>query len=1405
MERLVGVEASYSVGVHLLPPSVVLENVVVRASDGGSPALRARRIAVTPRLFSLLAGRLDAGDVEIEAPRARVVVRDGKLMNVRYRLPASKGPSRPLKDAPFASLSLTDAAVSLDLDGTRIDAGPVDLDVFAEPGLAFEVALRVGESRVARLRTARGESVTDDDVLCEVDARVRVEKRQVRVRRLSLVGVADADPKAGTWGRCALGEADPGRVSVKLSEVRATLDGGKPVQIDGQITARAPLAIAGRFAKGPFRGWVSVAADVRWDTQQGLPEVHGKISGAGIEMAEYRFVKDFDGDVEIVGDEVRVGTLHATYGHAAVVAEGFTMRPTAAGVPMRVRKVDAHGLRFPDLMESNDITNDTIVQWNLDRVAITDFGGTIDPLKLDGDVYSETTGFEVFDRAYHSPARRHMIGVKEATVRCRFGVRPDSVQFMASRATFGSSEVLASVSVGFHNDIWLSVAKGSKLDLADASPLVDIPMDGSAELDVTMAGKADQAVLTGDLRVEDLVFAGFPIGNIESARVRFKPLVLDLFDVRGVKGSSRFTVPGARLDFDSDATLLVDAQVKSDRLDLHDFFAMWHFDQDPRFDGLSGRGVADARIQYDMGGKRDKCGTGYLRVDGRLGMTAADLFGESYDSAEARFDYRWMDRDASYLGMQLDVPSITLKKGTGTILGNVKLTDGANVRAHLVASGVPLSKITALGDLGRGIDGQANAVVEASGTLDAMVADVEARVGPLRLGRATLPGSQVRIHLDPVVRPPRTIGKTHCGRPMTAPFDPAGYAADHPDGEFHAAGQLFGGEVEFTDLRVTRQREKTVRGNVMLKNLDLGALAELSPVVALADHRLDGRFTGAIAIEDLPLEHAGLAAVTLEAKDLRVGRGGFRVELARPARLAVARGRLEATGVTIATTVPTGERALFDLAGGVDGLGRQPKVDLTLALRPTDLSGFARLVPQADRVAGTLAGQVRVTGVWPRLAESGRFTLDHGELALRGTPLTLTDMNVAVGIDPDGIQILNAKAALGGGTVEIRGGAPLRGLELGPLRAAITARNVTVPALDGVRAAVDADLQLAWQPESSDEDARALPKLTGDVTLRSFRYTRKVTMAADIDTLTKRGHRTRFESYDPSGDLLELEVRIRAARPLEIDNDLVEGKLDVAEPGLVLSGTNQRFGMRGELDVVKGGRIRLRRNEFEITQGLVRFDDDERIAPRVDVTAVTDYHRYDDALASSSSGSGSGASAGSGSGAAASATSGGRWRITMHAYGDPETLRVDLSSEPALSKDDIFLLLTLGLTRAELDRAQSATAGGSVALEALGRLTGADEAVTDTIPVIDEFKLGSAYSSRTGRTEPTVTIGKRLAQRIRAYVTSGLTESREVRSNLEWRLSPRVSVEGSYDNVNDISSSALGNLGADVRWRLEFQ
>jgi translocation and assembly module TamB len=401
---------------------------------------------------------------------------------------------------------------------------------------------------------------------------------------------------------------------------------------------------------------------------------------------------------------------------------------------------------------------------------------------------------------------------------------------------------------------------------------------------------------------------------------------------------------------------------------------------------------------------------------------------------------------------------------------------------------------------------------------------------------------------------------------------------------------------------------------------------------------------------------------------------------------------------------------------------------------------------------------------------------------------------------------VRGNAHLGSGSLAIRGGAPLHGFELGAASVSITGRNLTMPSTGGIHAVADADLLATFQSAQGGASERTLPRLAGNVTLKSFEYKRPVMMTADISSLAQRGKRTEFEAYDPNDDALDLDIRILSERPLKLQNNLIEAELLLDEQGLELSGTNARYGLRGDVSLKPGGRIKLRRSEFEIKEGHIRFDDVTRIAPTVDVTAVTEYRRYNTSSTAAPNGtSASGAAASAGSASSAAAARGRRFRITMRAHGDADKLKIDLTSDPALAQDDIFLLITIGLTRAELDQAQSASVGESVALEALGTLTGADKAVTDAVPIIDELRFGSAYSSRTGRTEPTITIGKRLAERIRANVTSGVAESREIRSNVEWQLSPRVSVEGSYDNVNDISSSSLGNLGADVRWRMEFE
>ena len=63
-----------------------------------------------------------------------------------------------------------------------------------------------------------------------------------------------------------------------------------------------------------------------------------------------------------------------------------------------------------------------------------------------------------------------------------------------------------------------------------------------------------------------------------------------------------------------------------------------------------------------------------------------------------------------------------------------------------------------------------------------------------------------------------------------------------------------------------------------------------------------------------------------------------------------------------------------------------------------------------------------------------------------------------------------------------------------------------------------------------------------------------------------------------------------------------------------------------------------------VRNGTVTFDNPTRIAPRLDVTATTEYRRY----AASSPGS-TAASAPADVAAGTTGASGGRWRITMHA------------------------------------------------------------------------------------------------------------------------------------------------------------
>ena len=501
-----------------------------------------------------------------------------------------------------------------------------------------------------------------------------------------------------------------------------------------------------------------------------------------------------------------------------------------------------------------------------------------------------------------------------------------------------------------------------------------------------------------------------------------------------------------------------------------------------------------------------------------------------------------------------------------------------------------------------------------------------------------------------------------------------------------------------------------------------------------------------------------------------------------------------------------GFRGGFVLTGGVTKLTRDPTLALEARLEPVDLAILQRIVPKVERASGKVEGSLHVGGRAAAPAISGELHARGDEIAVHGLPSAITDVKLDLRASASELSATGS-GKFAGGTVNVDGSVPLRGFEIGALESRVVARGVHLSPADGINASFDADLVVQYDRKAPAHDGPPLPRVSGEVTIGSFDYTRPISLTTDLSALGTRAKRTEVDAYDPALDFVSFDVRLTSKSPLTIKNNLVEVQLSIDSSALEVTGTNQRIGLRGALKAVQGGRFHFQSSDFDVRQGVIKFDDPTRIAPNVDVTAITEYRRYTDTSAGAAAGASAGAGgAGGPSGASVGSTRGGSvWRITMHAYGDADNLHVDLTSEPSLSQEDIVLLLAVGMTRAELDQLQASSIGASIALNYLGAATGAAGALKQALPIIDDFRFGSAYSTKTGKTEPQLTVGKRLTNNIRASVTAGLSEDRELRSNIEWRLNNRLSVQGSYDNINDVSSSTLGNLGVDLRWRLEFE
>ena len=1441
LEEQLGLDARYDLELRPWPLSLTMSNVVIASSDGGSPFLEARSIVARPRIFSLLAGKPDLGDLDMEDAVVRAVIEDGELQNLAYRLPETESSGEPA-DLPLSAVSLTNATVDVTVDDLRLRSAAIDVDISVGrphadqkpilPAGVLEISVRAGLTLIDRLHPSPagdGLEMLDEDVICGLDLRARLAD-DVVVRRFEIRGAADADPAPGTRPSCELSEDDWRRVAVSVegSQVRF-LPGGALEGIDGRIAARIPVGLAHRFVDvAPVTGWVELDLErAHYDPKNRLPDLEGELRAADLGIDTKVIGRRVEGSLRIEDDRLEVSDLKVDWAGGVAHLPRVELEPFAEGMPLMAHDVRIEGVTMEDLLDDLAAHPRAHVGWLLELSTLSHFGGTLMPLDLSGPIEVRTRDFGIWDEPTTSKTKQRLMGVSAGSVSGTFQVTPEAVVLNNMTLVTARSRVRTTVSLGYGEQLGLVVYEGSKVDLRDVSPLIDIDMAGVAEVTAEGQGEFSEPTIQGEVSIDDFVFGGFGIGDVTTAKVGFAPLELMVTEARVAKGKSDVDVPQMRIAFDDgDAAVVVQGTIDTRRggMVLTDFFRMMNLlpdrervdgsppTMDPTWENLGGHARGIAQFDYVLGGRRDRCDSGRLAVNAHLDMSAVSLYGVAFDEGEVDFDWRWDDMDAGAEGLTLDLHSAVLRKGSGTVMAKATVRDGAAIHADVIGTSIPIDEFRQFqsafgksekdGDAVRRIRPEANVsfVGAVNGTLSRIEGKVDVEVSPMRIGPDLLPPSSFTLAIVPDRDERKPLRVTRCGNAVYPPFDPRVWSADASNGVFSLSGQLFSGQVRFADVQITQQRASMVSGKLQLDRLDLGALANLIPDVAFSAAPPKGSLTAEVHIDEIPMNEPGLSEIRLFVKEAVVERRRGRVTIGTVREPILLSGdALRVPTLPLDLELGSGLKARLMGGGTVENLSRDPVLSLGAQLAPVDLGKLGVDIPSVQRASGVVKASLALDGPIASPQLSGRLELDDGMLRVDGLPVGFDDIDLDLRIDEGEVAIRRATARIGNtGRVSVSGRIPLRGMEIATADATLIATDVNIPVADGVKLTADARLHATYVP-SRDGSHRTLPNITGRVTLKQFSYTRPISFRLDLDALTGGG-RTQVESYNPDDDTISFDVAIVSPRPVTISNNLLDMRLDLGTAGVRLSGTDQRFGAQGQLRLVPGSKLYLQGHDFVVRNGTVTFDNPTRIAPRLDVTATTEYRRY----AASSPGS-TAASASADVAAGTTGASGGRWRITMHAYGDTDAPEVRFTSDPPLSQEDIVLLLQVGMTRAELDRNLSGALAQTVGLEALNAVTGLDQAFRRTVPIIDEFRMGTQYSSRTGRPEPSVTLGKRITDDVRASVTTGLSENREVQSNVEWRLKGGVSVQGSYDNVNDVANAGIGNIGAGLRWRLEFE
>lgn len=1349
-----GLRASLGrVHVELVPLSLVASDIALDDPIYGRTA-DAEELRVVPSIGSLLHGRVEIASIELERANVNLIVREDGVRNLP-RIESNGDGGAPT--LPFRRLVIRDSNVTVDADPwAHGELRGVNAEVRGETGHVIAVDADIEHGNIER--AASHHELTRFHARVEVapDA-LHVMEANIAIGALALDGEDVYVPLPPPQDIDGLGRV--------RGHVRVGYDLGTLAALELPITL--PRMVG------------HVLVDATLSGQEGAPHAVGSIELEGARIEQFgigdRARLPFTADRDRLAIEGAVVDVQGGGGRVLIDA---SLGLTGDFPVVAIARPD--DLSFAHLMDQFEVSSNSIVEWIFDGELRLE-GSLADPehIDLSGPVELNTRDFVVSKDAYHARPIRPVIAIPRGHFAGRWSIRPDGVRFSNLVADLPRSRIFGDVLLGFHNQ--LRVDARAEANLLDISPLDGFAMAGIGPATCRIEGSFQDPHVTGHMRLAGFEFDSFRLGDVETdADLDRDGMGVTFPRFVAVKRDSHYVGENVYLDFRNNR-FAMRGGIQFERMTLADFYHVFHFETDERFAPFQGVLTGHATIEYTNGYPGDSR-SGTLRTSLDLGIQTATLNGYTFENGVFRGSWNWYDWSESYRGGVLTMDQVELRKGDGVLTLSGSMERGGVLQITANADRLELRDLEGVGDRFGALDGIAGVSAQIHGTAERMLVDADIGIHDVIAAGRSLGDGRAYLRLtyqdDPWVQEALAWGRdipenepcAHARRGLANanwPEDPPIQTVDGPmrgldqPSAFLICGAMLDGDVGF-DIAVGRQSLYPLRGKI---HIDDVSLARFMPALDTGAIPTEGILRAMVRFDDGGMREPATLRGQIQIDTLAIQRGDLRLENVRPIVVTIDRG------------VALIERGRMRGPGVRVRLSGEASLDAGLALEASadvDLSTLPRVTPTVSEASGALAVRLAVTGPFSDPEVYGEALLDEGLVRLRALESPLTNLHAHATFSARQILIEEIAADVAGGHVEVRGEASLDHGALARYAFAIRSRHLSFEPTDGLDVTVGTNINLGWNR------GELLPIARGEVSIEHLAYTHDIALGATIGELS-RTQRTEVEQYDPAADWLAIDLRVRNEEPMTARNNLVDAALRIedAERPFRIVGTNQRYGMVGDMRFTRG-RVFFRNAAFDLRPGAtLSFDDEHAVVPRFDIHATTEIRRSADLQAPS-------------------------WRVMLDASGTSDAFTIATRSDPDLPQEDILLLLAVGLTRSELESLRGGDLGSTLALEALASVTGIDREVRRAVPVIDDFRLSSAYSVRTGRTEPQVSIGKRIADRVRLSATTGLSEAREFRAVIEAQLDANTSVQAGYDNYNLTSASSFGNVGIDLRWRLEF-